>query len=434
MNDAKLKNLALAAVIGLFVGACAHQESNQISGMENDEGAASAETASLGDSLGDTGTSSNGEVPSEMAPLPASSTEGGTQASTETMDNLAGVASTEAMPTENISPEGPSAEVAAAASPEAPATLEPTLVGAAPEASTAEAPKAKAKVASAKPRKASRALVLPNAPVERKDELLNRFYIARPSDSAEKLSELMYGNKEKASELKAWNPGSWKTGSLIYYLSPLQPADGEMRSFYTERGMVPTEYEVKRGDTLATIALATYGSKDSWKEIGLLNNIQSPDSVEPGRRIALFPSNLSGYSLKLETTKSAVNTAPLDKQIDSLESQISKLEADIKKEAPASPVVAADNDKGAFEAGVVGSKPLIGDGEHKDLAAIGRERQKGRVTNGGADEDGEADLASSEVASFFKSNLTMILGLVLAFAALGIFMFVRRSRNEHGDV
>ena len=62
----------------------------------------------------------------------------------------------------------------------------------------------------------------------------------------------------------------------------MQPADGEMRSFYTERGMVPTEYEVKKGDTLATIALTTYGYKDSWKEIGLLNNIQSPDERETG--------------------------------------------------------------------------------------------------------------------------------------------------------
>ena len=36
-KDANLKNLAMAAILGLLLGACAHQESNQtISEMEND--------------------------------------------------------------------------------------------------------------------------------------------------------------------------------------------------------------------------------------------------------------------------------------------------------------------------------------------------------------------------------------------------------------
>ncbi len=417
-NENLFKNLAMTAVLSLFLGACAHQEGTQANLLEGEEGAAASEGASLGDTASAEG--------GELAPLPSSSIAEQDRQLSGDMENLgAGALSDNTAPSEAVPQEAASSEMVASndtvVTPDtaSTSTTEPTISAPAPEK----------KVSKKKAFKAA-ALVLPTAPVKQGDELLNRFYILRSGDTADSLSELFYGNKDKAADLKTWNSPKWKTGGVVYYLSPLQPADGEMRSFYSERGMVPTEYEVKKGDTLATIALNTYGNKDSWKEIGLLNNIQSPSAVEPGSRLSLFPANLSGYSLKLEN-KPAETSAQVDKQIDSLESQINKLEADIKKDAPSA---AAPAEKVAQEAGVVGSKPLIEEtAEQKDLAAIGRERQKARVGTGMSDDE-DADLASAEVSSFFQQNQGLILALIMGVAGIAVFVFIRRSRSDHGDV
>jgi nucleoid-associated protein YgaU len=425
-KETNLKQWALTAVLGLLLGACAHQEGNSSSDLGMEEGSmpaaemASAEGTSIEDAFPAEGAMEDAQASGEMAPLPGASDE---QALSE-MENVEHSAAAELAqaPSMDAAPVEPQAtETMPSDIPQVSTSTEPTLT-APSEAPAVVAPKKKR---SSKVRRAKLQLELPTQPVEKKGELLNRFYVVRNGDTPERVSELMYGNKDRAEDLKSWNGDAWKTGSIVFYLSPLQPADGEMRSFYTERGMVPTEYEVKQGDTLATIAAATYGAKDSWMEIGLLNGIHSPEGVEPGRRLALFPADLSGYSLKAETPKSATSSPQLDKQIDTLETQISKLEADIKKDMPA----ASADDKTALEAGMVGSKPLLGD-EGKDLASIGRERQKARATHGGMNDDGE-DVASAEVASFFQQNLALIVILALTAAGLGVFVFIRRSRHEH---
>jgi len=409
-NENLLKNWAMAAVLGLFLGACAHQDGMQADNALQSDEAVASESGSLGD------TASSGEAGSELAPLPGTSTADQDRQLSGDMENLgSGALSDNAAPgAEAVTPVATN-DMPVTADVSSLSTTEPTL----------SAPTTEKKISKKRASK-SAALVLPTTTVKQGDELLNRFYILRSGDTAESLSELFYGNKDKAANLKTWNSPKWKTGGVVFYLSPTQPADGEMRSFYSERGMVPTEYEVKKGDTLASIALATYGNKDSWKEIGLLNNIQSPTAVEPGSRLSLFPANLSGYSLKSEN-KPAGSSAQVDKQIDSLENQINKLEADIKKDAPSA---AAPAEKMALEAGVVGSKPLLEDSEKKDLAAIGRERQKARVGHGSSDDD-DADLASAEVSTFFQQNQGLILALIMAVAGIAVFVFIRRSRSDH---
>ncbi len=137
---------------------------------------------------------------------------------------------------------------------------------------------------------------IPKMAIQKGGVSLNRFYFIRKGDTAEGLATLILGSAGKAALLKKWNAGLWKPGMLLFYASVTDPSDKQMQSFYQERNVSSEPYQIGRGDWLSKIAAKRYRSPMSWKEIAVLNGIRTPDSIENGKRISLYPSDLSGYT------------------------------------------------------------------------------------------------------------------------------------------
>ncbi len=137
---------------------------------------------------------------------------------------------------------------------------------------------------------------IPGSALQKKGTLLNRFYFARQGDSPDSVSMLVYGNSDRAKDLTKWNGNAWKAGKLLYYNSPVQGTDTEMRSFYQERNVPPEEYSVQAGDTLLKVAKAKYANEGSWKEIAVINGFEKMGKTEPGTRIALYPTDLKPFA------------------------------------------------------------------------------------------------------------------------------------------
>jgi len=213
------------------------------------------------------------------------------QADDLSAEDLGGEAGTE---TAEAAPPAPSAEEAPGTVPEV-AAFDSTPAPA-PELDTASTPP------SPRPRRARRSArasvpTIPEKSFEKLGYNLNRFYFLRNGDTRESVSELIYGNQKNAGELGRVNKGRpWKAGTLIYYVSPIEPKDRAMHSFYQERNVPPSDVTVGRGDWLSSIAKAKLGSPDSWKEIAVVNGLDSPDSISVGKRLAVYPKDLRPYS------------------------------------------------------------------------------------------------------------------------------------------
>jgi len=137
---------------------------------------------------------------------------------------------------------------------------------------------------------------IPGAALQKKGALLNRFYFVREGDTPESVSTLIYGSGDRGKDLVKWNGGGWRAGKLVYYASPLQAEDTEMRSFYQERNVPPEEYSIQAGDSLFKVAKAKLGNNGSWKEIAVINGFSKVEKLEPGTRIALYPADLKPFS------------------------------------------------------------------------------------------------------------------------------------------
>ena len=133
---------------------------------------------------------------------------------------------------------------------------------------------------------------IPRRAFLRKGSKVNRFYFARKGDSPKKISELLYSSSKFAKKLSRWNGSVWTPGQVIFYVSPLDPKDKKMASFYQERGIQPEEYQVRSGDWLTRIAHKKLGSVRSWKELAVLNGLKTPNSIESGQTLAVYPKNL----------------------------------------------------------------------------------------------------------------------------------------------
>lgn len=134
---------------------------------------------------------------------------------------------------------------------------------------------------------------VPRGSFMKKGTRLNRFYFVRKGDSSTKLSRLIYGDTSYRKKLIAWNGARWLPGSMIFYSSPQNTDDNKMVSFYQENQISPEEYRVKKGDSLSAIALRKLGHTRSWKEVAVVNGIESPNALEAGQVLALYPRNLS---------------------------------------------------------------------------------------------------------------------------------------------
>jgi len=138
----------------------------------------------------------------------------------------------------------------------------------------------------------ARAPKIPRKAFVRRGSKVNRFYFARKGDSPKKVSALIYSNNKFAKKLAHWNGKVWTPGQVIFYVSPTDPKDKKMTSFYQERDIQPEEYQVQAGDWLTRIAHKKLGSARSWKELAVLNGLKSPNALEAGQTLAVYPKNL----------------------------------------------------------------------------------------------------------------------------------------------
>ena len=373
-------------------------------------------------------------LPSDSALEMNSEVAGNELAALEPMAMDEGAFPMESNPVEGISNEGfvedssmpelvsqtePTLEQSPEASPELSFEQSPELSFESAAMPTLEQPATQPEVASPAPRRVAKAKTpkVPSQPVEQNGELLNRFYVLRNSDTPEDLSELFYGSPERAEDIQAWNKGkSWKSGQMVFYISPLQPADGEMRSFYQERGIVAQEYVAQKGDTLGSIASREYGNAGSWKEVAISNQMDSPDNLKVGDRLVLFPKDLSAYSLESNKPQvaKASNNAPqqenLDGQINNLEKEISSLENELNQELAAAP---------SLERNPAAEAPLMAPMDAGKLASPKAEMK-------------EPKLASPDVSSFIQRNLTLF--LVLTGLLIGaLFWVVFKKPSDSND-
>lgn len=181
----------------------------------------------------------------------------------------------------------------------------------------------------------SRVPKIPSKAVKRDGTPLNRFYFVREGDSPESVSNLVYGTPDHASDLRKWNGRGWTAGKIVYYASPVDPSEKKMRSFYQEKSVQPEEYTVERGDWLSKIAKKNLGSARSWKEIAVVNGMATPDSIEVGQKLAIYPKDLSGYSGKPQVAEPVVEEP---KQEPVIAQQVPAQEQAIQPQAQVQPM------------------------------------------------------------------------------------------------
>lgn len=159
-----------------------------------------------------------------------------------------------------------------------------------------------------KPAWIARTPQVPTDSFTKKGAVLNRFYFARKGDSPKKISQLIYGDFSHSKKLSTWNGKNWSAGKILFYASPQDPSDKKMRSFYQENQIEPKEYRVKRGDWLSSIAKRTLGDTRSWKELAVVNGLDSPNDLESGQVLAIYPKSLKSMEPKEETSFAAVTS------------------------------------------------------------------------------------------------------------------------------
>lgn len=126
-----------------------------------------------------------------------------------------------------------------------------------------------------------------SVPMSREGVLLNAVYIARPKDNFKKISKMIYGSNDKASELKKVNPGvSPKPGDKIYYNSPVRPTDDtKILTYYEDNGMLPEVYVAKEGDDIKKVSKELLGYDNAWKETWALNSVESKGKMPAGTEL-----------------------------------------------------------------------------------------------------------------------------------------------------
>ena len=140
---------------------------------------------------------------------------------------------------------------------------------------------------------AAKAPTIPGKAFQTNGALLNRFYFARQGDNAKKVSQLLYGDATHAKALTQWNKGGFGAGKLVFYSSPVNPADEKMQSFYQERQIPFDTYTVGPKESLGSIAKKKLGANASWKEIAVLNGLEKYNSATTGQKLEINPKDLA---------------------------------------------------------------------------------------------------------------------------------------------
>jgi len=131
------------------------------------------------------------------------------------------------------------------------------------------------------------------APFRRGGFLLNAVYIARPGDDFKRVAQKIYGNKSKAKDLRAMNPGvsTLRVGTKIYYNSPNRPEDQmSLKFYYEDIGMQPQVFVSQKEENLKTKAKELLGFSGAWKEIWSTNqSLDSQKLLPAGTEVYYWP-------------------------------------------------------------------------------------------------------------------------------------------------
>lgn len=126
-------------------------------------------------------------------------------------------------------------------------------------------------------------------PFVKSEILLNAVYVARPGDNLKNVSQMIYGNNEKLAELKKVNPSlkkSLKPGDKVYYNSPQRPTDDQkILTYYEDQGMSPEVYVSQDSDDLKKVSKQLLGFPNAWKEMWVLNSVDSKDALPAGTQL-----------------------------------------------------------------------------------------------------------------------------------------------------
>lgn len=280
------------------------------------------------------------------------------------------------------------------------------------------------------------------------NQVLNRYYFIRKGDSAETVAATLLGNSQASQDLVKWNGGTsnWKPGQIIKYASPQAPSDTSMVSFWTERNVSPTTYQVKAGDSLSKIAKAEYGDEHSWTEIAITNKISHPDKLAIGMTLNLFPSEAGapasqekvGANQQINQDKGGNHAGIPDTQAVSKPEMAAKPDMNAKPAVPPAPQDAKANGSLPPQAQAVQKPPQaknsIDPVERDPIADVNDLPLPGQVTAMPAApqqvKPSGIKLAGMEVARFVGQNLFMV---ALGMGALGFLLFVgllKRRRSE----
>lgn len=199
-------------------------------------------------------------------------------------------------------------------------------------------PEPRAVIPASKPKGLGKVPQIPGRAIKVKNKLLNRFYFVRKGDTPAKVSSLLYGSPTHAKDLTNWNTksGTWRPGKLVFYSSPTQPEDAQMQSFYQERSVPAEEYEVAQGEGITTIAKNQLGNPGSWKEIAVVNGLDKPSDLESGKKLTIYPKDLSPYGAAAALALAANRSTP---EPTPAQPAVSNTPPPMEAQAPAPPPV-----------------------------------------------------------------------------------------------
>ncbi|MEZ4871381.1 MAG: hypothetical protein R2827_03865 [Bdellovibrionales bacterium] len=123
------------------------------------------------------------------------------------------------------------------------------------------------------------------------------FYIARPGDDINSISQKIYGSDQSGKILNTspWLNNGIKVGDKVYYNSPKRPDDDQqLLTFYEDLGLALQTYVSKAGDNIRTVARDLLGHERSWMEIYATNlDVETKGELLEGTTLRYWPENVA---------------------------------------------------------------------------------------------------------------------------------------------
>ncbi|MCB0420034.1 MAG: hypothetical protein KDD61_03510 [Bdellovibrionales bacterium] len=133
-----------------------------------------------------------------------------------------------------------------------------------------------------------------DAPFNKNGVLVNAIYIARSGDTAESISQKLFGREDVEAIYKVNTTlrRGIKVGDKVYYNSPNRPNDNsKLLTFYEDQGLAPEVYVAKSGDNIRSIAKQMLGSDRSWMEFYATNpEVDTKGELSEGTQIRYWAS------------------------------------------------------------------------------------------------------------------------------------------------